>query len=234
MALIVSPRPSSLLRSRAAPGRDGPDVPVLAVEQAPDLGALRGRDHLDASDATVAGPTATDLLLDLNGQETARALERRLRHFTRRVVWALACRVATSRFSRCAGSSTVSPVSCCHSGDSARRRPPGFRAGSGNGGGPLITGAGRRRSVAPGKIPASGKGATAAVPRTSGAPVRPAVAGDVCVPAERRRAPPCAPRPRRASASAFRGSRTSPGHGRAPSAATFHAVFSPVGHEGSP
>ncbi len=166
MALIVSPRPSSLLRSRAAPGRDGPDVPVLAVEQAPDLGALRGRDHLDASNATVAGPTATDLLFDLNGRETARALERRLRHFTRRVVWALACRVATSRFSRCGGSSTVSPVSCCHSGDSARRRPspPGFRAGSGNGGCPLITGAGRRRSVAPGKIPASGKGATAAVP----------------------------------------------------------------------
>ena len=26
-------------------GRDGPDLPVLAVEQAPDLGALRGRDH---------------------------------------------------------------------------------------------------------------------------------------------------------------------------------------------
>ena len=27
--------------------------------------------------------TAADLLLDLNGQETARALERRLRHYTR-------------------------------------------------------------------------------------------------------------------------------------------------------
>ncbi len=26
-------------------GRDGPDLPVLAVEQASDLGALRGRDH---------------------------------------------------------------------------------------------------------------------------------------------------------------------------------------------
>jgi len=41
-----------------------------------------------AHEAILAGKTAlfttaADLLLDLNGQETARALERRLRHYTR-------------------------------------------------------------------------------------------------------------------------------------------------------
>ena len=70
--------------------------------------------------------------------------------------------------------------------------------GAGPGGG--VT----RPKVAPGKIPPSGKGVTAAVPRTSGAPVRSAVAGDACVPAERCRAPSCAPRPRRTWASVGR------------------------------
>ena len=38
-------RGADRLMVEAELGRDGPDLPVLAVEQAPDLGALRGRDH---------------------------------------------------------------------------------------------------------------------------------------------------------------------------------------------
>ena len=38
--------------------RDGPDLPVLAVEQAPDLGALRGRDHRPSSCARRTAPAS--------------------------------------------------------------------------------------------------------------------------------------------------------------------------------
>ena len=41
----VFDRGADRLMVEAELGRDGPELPALAVEQAPDLGALRGRDH---------------------------------------------------------------------------------------------------------------------------------------------------------------------------------------------
>ncbi len=56
--------------------------------QPPFLPTDSAEDPNIAHQAILAGhsalfTTAADLLLDLNGQETARALERRLRHYTR-------------------------------------------------------------------------------------------------------------------------------------------------------
>ena len=48
-ARLVLDRSPNRLTVEAELGRDGPDLPVLAVVQTPDLGALRGRDHRRSS-----------------------------------------------------------------------------------------------------------------------------------------------------------------------------------------
>ncbi len=48
-ARLVLDRSPDRLTVEAELGRDGPDLPVLAVVQTPDLGALRGRDHRRSS-----------------------------------------------------------------------------------------------------------------------------------------------------------------------------------------
>jgi len=57
-ARLALDRRADRLMVEAELGRDGPDLPVLAVEQAPDLGALRGRDHRPSSCARRPAPAS--------------------------------------------------------------------------------------------------------------------------------------------------------------------------------
>ena len=57
-ARLALDRGADRLMVEAELGRDGPDFPVLAVEQAPDLGALCGRDHRPSLSARRGAPAS--------------------------------------------------------------------------------------------------------------------------------------------------------------------------------
>ena len=79
-ARLVLQRRSDRLMVDPEGGGDGPDLPVLAEIEAPDLGALRGRDHLPSSGrrgATVPGSaTGSSGHRPHNGADRARAPQR--------------------------------------------------------------------------------------------------------------------------------------------------------------
>ena len=70
-------------RGVCRPSALDPFLPLIrnTLAQYPRLRAIAHQAILAGHSALFT--TAADLLLDLNGQETARALERRLRHYTR-------------------------------------------------------------------------------------------------------------------------------------------------------
>ena len=85
-------RGADRLMVEAELGRDGPDLPVLAVVQAPDLGALRGRDHRPSSCSARRAAPASEPATGSSARRPRIAWERAAepgRHQGRRV-WSIA------------------------------------------------------------------------------------------------------------------------------------------------
>ena len=84
-------RGADRLTVEAELGRDGPDLPVLAVEQAPDLGALRGCDH-PSSLSPRCGARASEPATDSTARRLRIAWERAAEPGRRqgRRVWSIA------------------------------------------------------------------------------------------------------------------------------------------------
>ena len=81
-------RGADRLRVEAELGRDGPDLPLLAEVQAPDLGALRGRDHRPSCSCARRGARASEPATGSSARRPRSAWERVVeprRHQGRRV-----------------------------------------------------------------------------------------------------------------------------------------------------